>query len=207
MIGAFRTLTVNKSFDEVNERSWIEQSRRQNYEAFGKIVDAYQSRLLGFVKRMVRDQEDAQDITQETFIRAFQAMDTFDGRSTLKTWLFRIAYNLSVDRMRKRGRTPTELSIEPSDPSIESGLEFADQRWNPQEICLQEELQNVLDKAIDSMSEKLRTVLLLHDVEDLGYEEIAATVQIPVGTVKSRLFLARAHIKNSIEMYQNGEIA
>jgi len=91
-----------------------------------------------------------------------------------------------ADRLaRKRGR----------------GLEFADHRWNPEDLVLNEELGSVVERALAAMSEKLRTVLILHDKEDMGYEEIALTVNVPVGTVKSRLFLARAHMQRWIGDY------
>lgn len=170
-------------------------------DAFGRIVDAYQSRILGFVRKMVRAEEEAQDVAQEVFIKAFQAMDRFDGRSSLRTWLFRIAYNLCVDRARKQERQPAPASLTAAMQDDDSQFEVADTRWTPEDIILNEELMGVVEEAIDTMSEKLRTVLILHDREELAYEEIAAAVSVPVGTVKSRLFLARAHVQRAVGEY------
>ncbi|MFM9873277.1 MAG: sigma-70 family RNA polymerase sigma factor, partial [Fimbriimonadaceae bacterium] len=83
-------------------------------------------------------------------------------------------------------------------------FEFADNRWDPVESLLTDELVEVLEKAVSTMSEKLKTVLLLHDQEDLGYEEIAKVIEVPVGTVKSRLFLARAHVQRYVRAYLDG---
>lgn len=186
------------------ESALVERAKRQDLEAFGKIVDAYQNRVFGFVRRMVRDAEESADLTQEVFIRAFQSFSRFDGRSSLRTWLFRIAYNLCVDRARKIGRSPSEYSFE-SATEEEQPMEFADSRWDPESVVMDGELATVVEEGIASMSEKLRSVLLLHDRDDLAYDEIAAVLKVPVGTVKSRLFLARAHLQGVVSSYLNRE--
>jgi RNA polymerase sigma-70 factor, ECF subfamily len=99
-IGA-TVLSSGNQTDHVNELAIVERCRRQDFEAFGKLVDAYQNRVFGFVRRMVPNPEEASDITQEVFIRAFQSFHRFDGRCSVRTWLFRIAYNLCIDRARK----------------------------------------------------------------------------------------------------------
>lgn len=199
-----KRLASKDRFDAASEQALVAQCRRQDYEAFSRIVDAYQARVLGFVRRMTRHEEEALDVTQEVFIKAFQAMSRFDGRSSLRTWLFRIAYNLCVDRSRRLDRAPSEVRldafVEPEDQ-----IEIPDGRWNPEAMALDVELQGVVDEAIATMSDKLRTVLLLHDREDMGYDEIAGTVNVPVGTVKSRLFLARAHLKSHVSRYLSQE--
>lgn len=149
---------------------------------------------------MLRNDDEALDVTQEVFIKAYQGMAKFDGAASLRTWLFRIAYNLCVDRTRKTKRalleSPIDQALEDEEPR-----EFADNRWNPENLVMSDELAEVIEAALGSMSEKLKTVLLLHDKEDMGYEEIAATVSVPVGTVKSRLFLARAHLQKHVGGY------
>ena len=193
-------MATRRQIDAATEHALVAQCRRQDFDAFGKIVDAYQARVLGFVRRMLRNEEEALDVTQEVFIKAFQSMSRFDGRSTLRTWLFRIAYNLCIDRSRRADRTPDQTSLETTFIEDEP-IEFADNRWNPEELATNAELCVVVEQALGSMSDKLRTVLILHDKEDMGYEEIASTVSVPVGTVKSRLFLARAHMQKWIGEY------
>jgi RNA polymerase sigma-70 factor (ECF subfamily) len=144
-------------------------------------------------------------VTQEVFIKAFKHMERFDGRSSLRTWLFRIAHNLCIDRARKYDRGLSETSLEPTGADDEP-MEFADARWDPERIALSQELAGVVEHAVATMSEKLRTVLLLHDKEDMGYDEIARTVDVPVGTVKSRLFLARAHLQQHLCQYLDGRV-
>lgn len=192
-------LTNRERLDASAELALVEQCRRKNFEAFGKIIDAYQARVIGFVRRMVATSEEAEDIAQEVFIRAYQGMDRFDGRSSLRTWLFRIAYNLCVDNARKRQRTVSEASFDDS----EGSLEMPDHRWDPEVQVLDDELRTVVEEAIGTMSEKLRTVLLLHDKEEMGYDELAGILEVPVGTVKSRLFLARSHVQKAVEVYRS----
>jgi RNA polymerase sigma-70 factor, ECF subfamily len=186
--------------DSAAEMALVDRCRKQDAEAFAKLVDAYQNRVYGFVRRMVSDQEDAADVAQEVFIRAFQGMSRFDGRSSLRTWLFRIAYNLCVDRARKLDRAPDEMRIEATQDD-EQPFEISDSRWNPESLVMDDELFAVVEKSIESMSEKLRSVLLLHDREDFAYDEIAETLNVPVGTVKSRLFLARAQLQQALSAY------
>jgi RNA polymerase sigma-70 factor, ECF subfamily len=186
--------------DLAAESALVERCRRQEAEAFAKVVDAYQNRVFGFVRRMVRDAEEAADVTQEVFIKAFQAFPRFDGRSSLRTWLFRIAHNLCVDRARKNERTPTLGRLDANEED-EAPLDVADDRWDPQTLVMDDELFRLVERALETMSEKLRTVLLLHDREDFAYEEIAQTLNLPIGTVKSRLFLARAHLQKALKGY------
>jgi RNA polymerase sigma-70 factor (ECF subfamily) len=173
-------------------------------DAFGKLVDAYQNRVFGFVRRMVPNAEEASDVTQDVFIRAFQSFGRFDGRSSVRTWLFRIAYNLCIDRARKADRSVSEVSMSMSVDSDEQ-FDVADSRWQPETIAMDVELQEAVEDGIRTMSEKLRTVLILHDREDTPYEEIARIVGVPVGTVKSRLFLARAHLQGVLRNYLRPE--
>lgn len=200
-----RIMSGNR-LDPAGEASLIDRCKRQDMDAFGRLIDAYQSRVHGFVRRMLPDADDALDVTQEVFIRAFQNFNRFDGRSSLRTWLFRIAHNLCIDRARKYQRTPNELRLDAGNED-ESVIDVPDERWDPQMLVLDDEFRTVLEGAISSMSDKLRSVLLLHDREDMAYDEIAQTLNVPVGTVKSRLFLARAHLQKVIQSYLDSEVA
>ncbi len=197
-IGA-TSLSIGRPQDPASEAALIDRCRKQDTEAFGKLVDAYQNRVFGFVRRMVPNAEEAADVTQEVFVRAFQNIARFDGRSSVRTWLFRIAYHLCIDRARKADRSPNEVGL--TDPGEGEEIDVPDMRWQPDQIAIDTEMMDVVEGGIRSMSEKLRSVLLLHDKEDMAYEEIAKTLELPVGTVKSRLFLARAHLQNVVRTY------
>jgi len=197
-------LNTPKQLDDASERALIDRCRRSDVEAFGRFIDAYQNRVFGFIRRMVPIQDEAEDLTQEVFIRAFQHFANFDGRCSVKTWLFRIANNLCIDRARRLDRIPAHADYYPSADEDEA-IEIADVRWEPEKVALDSELVALVEHGISTMSDKLRGVLLLHDREDMAYEEIATTLNIPVGTVKSRLFLARAHLQNVLSEYLKQE--
>ena len=203
--GAAR-LSSGDHTDHARELAIVEGCRRKDYESFGKLLDAYQNRVFGFVRRMVPNAEEAADITQEVFIRAFQSFHRFDARSSVRTWLFRIAYNLCVDRARKVDRSPSEVSLQGT-AEIDETFDVPDGRWQPDQLAIDAEVAAAIEAAIETMSEKLRSVLLLHDKEDLPYEEIAQLVGVPVGTVKSRLFLARAHVQQHLRNYLHAEVS
>lgn len=197
---ALRSPAMNRIADDASlDAGTLERLRRRDYEAFGEVVDAYQSRVFGFVRRMVPSGEDAEDVTQEVFLKAYRNISGFDGRCSLRTWLFRIAHNLCIDRARRRGRTPETLALMNEDEP--GGFDVADAAATPEAVLMTHELQGLVEDAIDAMSEKLRSVLLLHDREEMAYDEIAQALSIPVGTVKSRLFLARASLQKSLQGY------
>lgn len=184
---------------EAAESNLIDRCRKGDPEAFGRFVDLYQARVTGFVRRMVANPDDAADVAQETFLRAFQSFSRFDGRSSVRTWLFRIAHNLCIDRARRLDRRVEETAL--IDSEDEGVMDVSDERWQPERLVLDDELREAVEKGIETMSEKLRAVLLLHDREELPYDEIASALGIPVGTVKSRLFLARAHLQAAVKTY------
>lgn len=186
------------------EQALVERCKRRDPEAFGRFVDAYQTRIYGYVKRMLRSSEDADDVAQEVFIKAFQAFDRFDGRSSLRTWLFRIAHNLCIDRLRKSDRSLSETSLDYD--GDEGSWDIGDDRWQPENLVLNDELIQHIEVGLQTMSEKLRTVLLLHDREDLAYDEIAQALDLPLGTVKSRLFLARGHLQKHLTEYLGAQL-
>lgn len=196
-------IQVGNKLDAEQEHLLVEKCRRQNMEAYGLLVDAYESRIFGFVKGLVRNREEALDVTQEVFVRAFQAFHRFDGRSSLRTWLFRIAHNLCIDRARREERNVVRTSLD-AIGSEDSSWDVPDQRENAEQSLLDQELHAVVARVLERMSEKLRSVLVLHDQEDLSYEEIAKALSIPVGTVKSRLFLARSYMQEHLKEYLEG---
>ena len=203
VLGAAR-VNLREARDYSAEDAIVDRCRKQDVEAFGKLVDAYQNRLFGFVRRMVISPEEAADVTQEVFIKAFQNFSRFDGRCSVRTWLFRIAYHLCVDRSRKNDRSLSEVALIDSAEGEE--IDIADTRWKPEQMVIDDELMSIVEQGIASMSEKLRSVLILHDKEDMSYEEIAQMLDVPIGTVKSRLFLARAHLQEVLKRYSEAGV-
>ena len=186
------------------EARLVERAKAQDEAAFEQIMRLYADRLYNYILRMVGNATDAEDLVQETFLRAYQGLPQFDGRASLGTWLYRIATNLCIDHQRRRARRVQTVSY--SEGEDEEGepaaWDFPDQQTpNPLEAALNRELEAVVEDAIDKLSPKLKTVLLLYDVEELSYEEIARVLGIPIGTVKSRLNHARTQIQKAVAAY------
>lgn len=188
--------------DPIDEAQIIRRCREHDAEAFRWLIRRYQSRIYNFARRMLTSADEAEDVTQEVFLKAFKNIRSYDGRAAVSTWLFKIASNLCVDRARRRKRRSEAVSL---DAGPESALlEPTDSTWDPESHAVATDMRAALDVAIASLSEKLRPVLLLHDVEGMDYKQIADSLGIPLGTVKSRLFLARGHLQAALEPYLSG---
>lgn len=174
-------------------------------EAFDEIVTLYKDGIYNYIWRMVSSREDAEDIAQDVFVRAFGAIKTFRRESNLRTWLYRIATNLCVDRYRRRGLekqlfVPIEHGRKDEDGQPQA-FDLPDLTNEPQRMYENTELQREIQQALMKMPEKLRSALLLFDFEGLSYDEIAETVSCPVGTVKSRIFNARVQLRDLLRAY------
>jgi RNA polymerase sigma-70 factor (ECF subfamily) len=184
----------------------IQRAKANDRAAFNEIVLRYKDKVYNYIYRMVRNATDAEDLTQETFVRAYLSLHSFQSRASLNTWLFRIATNLCIDHSRRAKRTQGLVtSLSPDNEEEEEGLQrdIPDATFDPQRLLLNKELGEKLEKALQELPEKLRMVVLLYDVEGLSYEEIAAIAGCPLGTVKSRLFNARAVLRRKLEPYLN----
>ena len=202
------TVSLSGSFVAVDtlsvEARLVERAKAQDEAAFEQIMNLYADRLYSYILRMVGNATDAEDLVQETFLRAYQGLPNFDGRASLGTWLYRIATNLCIDHQRRRARRVLTVSYSTHDDEDGEATEwdFPDQQTpNPLEAALNRELEAVVEEAIGKLSPKLKTVLLLYDVEELSYEEIARVLGIPIGTVKSRLNHARTQIQKAVAAY------
>jgi RNA polymerase sigma-70 factor, ECF subfamily len=175
--------------------------------AFDDIVARYQHKVYNYVCRMIGAIPDAEDLAQDTFVRAFMSIRSFESRASLNTWLYRIATNLCIDytrRSRKVKAITTSLYRETDDDGVEIEHDVPDSRYEPEAIALNTELGVQLDAALARLSDKLRAVVVLHDIEGLQYDEIARVVNCPMGTVKSRLFAARSELRERLSPYLTG---
>lgn len=173
-------------------------------DAFDEIVARYKDGIYNYIWRMISHREDAEDLTQEVFMRAFASIKMFRRESNLRTWLYRIASNLCVDRYRRRKLekqwiAPLEVKREADEPS--ETIEMPDSRHDPQRNFARSELQSEVQKALLRLPDKLRSAIVLYDVEGLSYEEIALVVECPIGTVKSRIYHARLRLKGYLKSY------
>ena len=187
----------------------VQRAQANDRAAFNEIVHRYKAKIYNYVFGMVHNALDAEDVTQETFVRAYVNIRSFQSRASLNTWLFRIATNLCIDysrRTRKVQGLVVSFAQEDDEEGDERLLEIADEASEPQRVLINKELGARLFEALQSLPEKLRTVVLLYDVEGLTYDEIQVIVGCPLGTVKSRLFNARSALRTKLTPYLRGTI-
>ncbi len=184
----------------------VQRAQANDRAAFNEIVLRYKSKVFNYVRRMVPSVGDAEDLTQETFVRAYLSIHSFQSRASLNTWLFRIATNLCIDysRKNKKAQTMTQSLSQDNDTEDDGQRDIPDLAFDPQRLLLNKELGAQLEQALGDLPEKLRTVVLLYDIEGLAYEEIAAIVACPLGTVKSRLYNARTALRSKLAPYLTG---
>lgn len=188
----------------------VARCQQNDLTAFDEMVARYQHKIYGYVRRLVGNDTDAEDITQEVFLKALTSLHAFRAESSLQTWLFRIATNLCRDLLRRRQRERGWFSLwrraeDEAEGGADSLLEIPDHEGNPERQLLREELNYLLQCAIERLPTAMREVLILHDLEALSYEEIAQALGIPLGTVKSRLFHARARLREALASYVQGD--
>ncbi|NLO05467.1 MAG: sigma-70 family RNA polymerase sigma factor [candidate division WS1 bacterium] len=187
----------------------VERSKAGDRRAFGLLVDEYKDRIYNYVSRMLNDPHEAEDVTQEAFLRAYRSLPRFRGASSFHTWLYRIASNLAIDVVRKRKRSePTYSLDEPLESEDgEYDREIPDSNLSPESRTSTRETRLAVRRAIMDLPEKLRDVMILYELQGETYEDIAEILDVPLGTVKSRLFNARNRLKGSLmELVQAGEI-
>jgi RNA polymerase sigma-70 factor, ECF subfamily len=172
----------------------IDQTLKGKPAAFGVLVEKYQDRLFNAVVHCVGNVEDARDAVQEAFIQAFLRLETFHQTSAFYTWLYRIAFNLAASHRRKKHQT---ASVDWARES--TGCEPVDSGDGPAEQLAQEERRQKVREAIGQLGEDHRAVLVLRDMEGCCYEEIAEILDLPVGTVRSRLHRARGQLRDALK--------
>jgi RNA polymerase sigma-70 factor, ECF subfamily len=161
--------------------------------AFGQLVVAYQDRLYNSLLRVLGSAEDARDVVQDAFVQAFVKLDTFRGSSAFYTWLYRIAFNLAMSHAR-RGHTMTSLDRKKQD----CGSEPVDGQPTPEIEALRMERIELVHAVLARLSGEYRQILVLRELEGFSYEQIAEILQLPIGTVRSRLFRARLQVRDHL---------
>ena len=186
----------------MNERALVELARAGDEAAFEKLVTLYERKVYATAFRYTANEHDAMDISQEVFIRVFRFIHTFNLESSFSTWIYRITVNVCKDHLRKRA-SRAELPLELTDEeSGEYTVEISDSTYDPVELYEQAELRQEIRRAIDDLPDNYKEIVLLRDIGGLSYDEISQTLDIEVGTVKSRLSRAREKLRNFL--LQNG---
>ena len=172
-----------------------------NQETYGELVERYQGRLVNYLFRLLRNLDEAHDLAQEVFLKVYQALDRYDSRYKFSTWLFRVARNAAIDQIRKR-RIQLVSTDRGGDSDGGSGTwEFPSQDPNPYGDLRNKERGEALQKSIDALPWEYRELILLRHFGELSYEEIAKLKEMPLGTVKNKLFRARQMLKVELREY------
>jgi RNA polymerase sigma-70 factor (ECF subfamily) len=191
---------------DASDLSLVRRVQRGDKGAFDALVLKYQHKVVKLVMRYVRSPAEAEDIAQEAFIKAYRALPQFRGDSAFYTWLYRIAINTAKNAVVSRDRSPIDfdLDLQNPDESYDMHGRLKDSE-TPEALAMTDEIRATVNSAIDALPEDLRTAIVLRELEGLSYEEIAATMDCPVGTVRSRIFRAREAIDRRLrEVFEGG---
>ena len=184
--------------NESTDKELVKRVQKGDKGAFDLLVLKYEQKIVNLVMRYVRDPEQALDITQEAFIKAYRALPRFRGDSAFYTWLYRIAVNTAKNYLAAQRRRPMDVELDMQDPEqygLHAKLKETD---DPEGVNLSRELQETLERAIEALPDDLRTAIILRELDGMSYEEIAQTMDCPVGTVRSRIFRARDAISKKV---------
>jgi len=184
------------------EIEFIERLKAGEERAFDEFVTRYTPNVYALLFRLTENTEEAQDLTQETFLRSFKSIKNFRGDANLKTWLYRIAVNESRNRFRwwKRRKSNVTVSLDAETDYSQSPLseKISDRSANPETETLRREREQALKKALSELSVNFREVIVLRDIEGLSYEEVASALETNVGTVKSRIARGREELRKKL---------
>jgi RNA polymerase sigma-70 factor (ECF subfamily) len=181
------------------DRSLADRARHGDHAAFDELVRRYHGKLYGLIYNMTSNKEDTEDMLQDVFTKAYQSLPAFRGHSSFYTWIYRIAINRTINFLKRRRRKQT-LSLDDIDIGVERDPAYVQlsARESPVRDVNISELQEKLNKALLTLSEKHRTVVVLHDVQGIPHHDIAKMLKVSEGTVRSRLFYARQHLQNEL---------
>ena len=191
---------------KTDDQRLVDRVKEGDKKAFAELVFPSQHKIVKLVMRYIRDPTEALDVSQEAFIKAYRALPKFRGDSAFYTWLYRIAINTAKNHIVSMNRKPLDYDLDPQNSDgyeIQSKLRDDD---SPEKILQREELREALEEAIDSLPEELRVAIVRREVDGLSDEEIAETMECPVGTVRSRIFRARDAVDKSIRPLLGGSI-
>lgn len=169
--------------------------------SFGTLVARYQDRLVSFLYRMLRDLDTAHDLSQEVFLRVYQALDRFDPQFKFSTWTFRVAHNLGVDELRRRKVRWVPLQRQDAEDETPWEREFPSADPSPYHDLRNEQRGTAIQQAIDALPGDYRELIVMRHYAELSYEEIAQLKRMPLGTVKNKLFRGRQMLKEKLGAY------
>lgn len=185
--------------DREVDQQLVERAQRGDKHAFELLVVKYQRRLSRLISRFVRNSGEAEDLTQDAFIKAYRALPAFRGDSAFYTWLYRIGINTAKNYLTTKGRkAPTSTAFDAEEAEAFEEASLLHEVATPENELMSKQVVEVVNASLQQLPEDLRTALTLREIEGLSYEEIAAVMNCPIGTVRSRIFRAREVVATNL---------
>jgi RNA polymerase sigma factor (sigma-70 family) len=193
-------MEVNANFSDnaKNDFKLVSRAREGDQKAYADLMHRYKDSIYFMALKMVNNKEDANDLTVETFAKAFEKLDKYQPEFAFSTWLFRVATNNCIDFIRKKKLNTTSINSMVDDEGDERPLQIKSDTLNPEEVSMKKEQTQKLKLLIDSLPSRYRNLIVLRYFDELSYEEIAEQLDLPLGTVKAQLFRARYLLGNIV---------
>ena len=189
------------------DQALVQRVQHGDKRAFDLLVRKYQHKIVGVVSRYVSDWSEAQDVAQEAFLRAYRAIGAFRGDSQFYTWMYKIAINTAKNWLVSQGRRPPTEDVAVEDAVQFEGALRLKETATPDRELMRQEIERTVFQTVESLPEELRTAITLREVDGLSYEEIAESMNCPIGTVRSRIFRAREAIDEKLRPLLSNEDA
>ncbi|MFT8312237.1 MAG: RNA polymerase sigma factor SigW [Sporolactobacillus sp.] len=181
-----------------SEKRLIKKIRKGDQQAFAELVERYKNSVFAICLRMVGNAQEAEDLSQEAFIRAYNHIDQYDHERKFSTWLFRIATNLSIDFLRRRKNVVSLDAVVPGTEGLSLNAMLPDEGEQPEDRIVRKETEEMVQGEIKKLPEKYRSAVVLKYIEDLSLKEISEIMEIPVGTVKTRIHRGREMLRKNM---------
>jgi len=197
---AYRQILTDQALmSKTTDAELVERVQRGDKRAFDLLVSKYQSKIFSIISRFISDHAEVNDVAQDTFIKAYRALPNFRGESLFYTWIYRIAVNTAKNYLTARGRRPPASDIDSQDAENYGVTTALSENASPEKLMMRDQLKKVIFDTIDDLPHDLKKAITLREMDGLSYEEIAESMDCPVGTVRSRIFRAREAIDEKIK--------
>lgn len=181
------------------DQTLVDRVKQGDKSAFDVLVRKYQHKVIKLISRYIKDTDEAQDVSQEAFIKAYRALPNFRGDSAFYTWMYRIAINTAKNHLVAQGRRLPNVDIDIQDAEQFEGQTALKENATPEGLLNRDEVENAIIATVEKLPEDLKTAITLREIEGMSYEEIAEAMACPVGTVRSRIFRAREAIDKILQ--------